>query len=42
MIWLTSDESKDDISQWDLYENDYMAQPRGYIMERKERTGCHL
>jgi hypothetical protein len=25
MIWVTSDESKDCIPQWDLYKNDYMA-----------------
>jgi hypothetical protein len=36
MIWVTSDESKDDIPQWDLYENDYMTQSRGFVMERKE------
>ena len=26
----------------DLYENVYMAQPKGFIMEEKERMGCHL
>jgi hypothetical protein len=26
----------------DLYENDYVAQPRGFVIERKERKGCHL
>jgi hypothetical protein len=36
MIWVTSDESKDGISQWDLYENGYMAQHRGFVMKRKE------
>jgi hypothetical protein len=42
MIGVTSDERKDGTSQWDLYENNYMAQPRGLVMERKERKGCHL
>jgi hypothetical protein len=42
MIWITSDESKDDIFQWDLYENDNVAQLRGFVMERKERKGYHL
>jgi hypothetical protein len=42
MIWVTSDESKYDIFQWDLYENDYVAQPRGFVIERKERKACHL
>jgi hypothetical protein len=36
MIWVTSNESKDNIFQWDLYENDYMAQSRGFAMKRKE------
>ena len=26
----------------DLYENVYMAQPKGFIVEGKERMGCHL
>jgi hypothetical protein len=26
----------------DLYENVYMAQPKDFIMEEKERKGCHL
>jgi hypothetical protein len=40
MIW---DEGKDNIFQWDLYENNYMAQPKGFVVERKnERIGCHL
>jgi hypothetical protein len=26
----------------DLYENVYMAQPKGFIVERKEILGCHL
>jgi hypothetical protein len=42
MIWIISDESKDNIFQCDLYENDYMAQPRGFVMEKKERKGCHM
>jgi hypothetical protein len=42
MIWLTSNKSKDDIPQWDLYKNYYMAQPKDFIMERKERKGCHM
>jgi hypothetical protein len=26
----------------DLYENVYMAQPKGFIVEEKENLGCHL
>ena len=26
----------------DLYENVYMAQPKGFVMEGKERMGCLL
>ena len=26
----------------DLKENVYMAQPKGFVMEGKERLGCHL
>jgi len=26
----------------DLYENVYMAQPKGFVMEGKECMGCHL
>jgi hypothetical protein len=26
----------------DLEENVYMAQPKGFIMEEKERMGCRL
>lgn len=26
----------------DLYENDYMAQPKGFVVEGKEREGCRL
>jgi hypothetical protein len=26
----------------DLYENVYMAQPKGFIVEGKEILGCHL
>jgi hypothetical protein len=26
----------------DLYENDYVAQPRGFVIEKNERKGCHL
>jgi hypothetical protein len=26
----------------DLYENVYMAQPKGFVMEEKERIGCLL
>ena len=26
----------------DLYENIYMAQPKGFIVEEKERMGCRL
>ena len=26
----------------DLYENDYMAQPKDFIMEEKYRMGCRL
>ena len=26
----------------DLEENVYMAQPEGFVMERKERMGCRL
>ena len=26
----------------DLYENVYMAQPKGFVMEEKERMGCRL
>ena len=26
----------------DLKENVYMAQPKGFVMERKEQLGCHL
>ena len=26
----------------DLYENIYMAQPKGFVMEEKERMGCRL
>jgi hypothetical protein len=26
----------------DLYENDYMAQPKRFCRERKEHMGCHL
>jgi hypothetical protein len=26
----------------DLYENVYMAQPKGFVIERKENLGCHL
>jgi hypothetical protein len=39
MIWVTSDESKDNISQWDLYENNYMAQPRSFCHEKKRTYG---
>jgi hypothetical protein len=40
MIW---DEGKDNIFQWDLYENKYMAQPKGFVVKRKnEQMGCHL
>jgi hypothetical protein len=42
MIWVKSDENKDGIPQWDLYENDYMAQLRDFVVERIERKGCHL
>jgi hypothetical protein len=26
----------------DLYENVYMAQPKGFVVEEKENLGCHL
>jgi hypothetical protein len=26
----------------DIYENVYMAQPKGFVIERKENLGCHL
>jgi hypothetical protein len=26
----------------DIYENVYMAQPKGFIVEGKENLGCHL
>ena len=26
----------------DLEENVYMAQPKGFVVEEKERMGCHL
>jgi hypothetical protein len=26
----------------DLYENIYMAQPKGFVVEEKERMGCRL
>jgi hypothetical protein len=26
----------------DLYENVYMAQPKGFVIEEKENLGCHL
>ena len=26
----------------DLYENVYMAQPKGFVVEAKERMGCRL
>ena len=26
----------------DLYENVYMAQPKAFVMEEKERMGCRL
>ena len=26
----------------DLYENVYMAQPKGFVMEEKECMGCRL
>ena len=26
----------------DLYENIYMTQPKGFIVEEKERMGCRL
>ena len=26
----------------DLYEKVYIAQPKGFVMEGKEHTGCHL
>jgi hypothetical protein len=26
----------------DLYENVYMAQPKGFVIEGKENLGCHL
>jgi hypothetical protein len=26
----------------DLYKNIYMAQPKGFVMERKELMGCRL
>jgi hypothetical protein len=26
----------------DLYENVYMAQPKGFVVEGKENLGCHL
>ena len=26
----------------DLYENVYMAQPKGFVVEEKERMGCRL
>ena len=26
----------------DLYENMYMAQPKGFVVEEKERMGCGL
>ena len=26
----------------DLYENVYMAQPKGFVVEEKERIGCRL
>ena len=26
----------------DLYENVYMAQPKGFVVEEKERMGCHM
>ena len=26
----------------DLYENIYMAQPKGFVVEAKERMVCHL
>ena len=26
----------------DLYENVYMAQPKGFVVEEKERMGWHL
>ena len=25
-----------------LYENVYMAQPKGFVVEEKERMGCHM
>ena len=27
---------------WDLEENVYMAQPKGFVVEEKERMGCRL
>jgi hypothetical protein len=27
---------------WDLVKNVYIAQPKGFAMEGKERMGCHL
>jgi hypothetical protein len=26
----------------DIYENVYMAQPKGFVIEEKENLGCHL
>jgi hypothetical protein len=26
----------------DLYENVYIAQPKGFVVEGKENLGCHL
>jgi hypothetical protein len=26
----------------DLYENVYMTQPKGFVLEGKENLGCHL
>jgi hypothetical protein len=26
----------------DLYENVYMAQPKGFVVEEKKKLGCHL
>jgi hypothetical protein len=26
----------------DLYENAYMAQPKGFVVEGKENLGCHI
>jgi hypothetical protein len=33
---------KTDFLNGDLYENIYMTQPKGFVVDRKENLGCHL